>query len=343
LVHPVNSASRPQFTKILRRLLRTGTAALAFLPAAALSQEETATFKVSAGLVTLNVSVKDRAGVPVRGLQKSDFTVREDGKPQEIVFFGQENTPSSIVLLLDVSSSMEGEQLQEAMRAANEFIELARAEDETALIAFNDKVTPLAGFTSDKETLKRRILELRAAGGTALYDAISHGTETLRSARHQRHVLVLFSDGIDADSRRRFADVERLVQASNAVLFAVGEYVGKERKSFMTGSRYYKEPALEVNYNPVWILKQLSEVTGGSAFFPEPGQPLAPVFNRIARELRDQYVLGYAPPAPGDDPRWRSIEVRIDGADVRGYTVRTRKGYLSPGITQSTNQTNNRN
>jgi hypothetical protein len=130
--------------------------------------------------------------------------------------------------------------------------------------------------------------------------------------------------------------VEKIVQASDLALFAVGEYLGAERKSLITGNRYYKDPPLEVNYNPVWVLRQLAEISGGSAVFPEPNQPLSIFFSEIAKELQDQYVIAYAPPPPSAEPEWRSIEVRLTAPGAQGYRIRTRKGYLSSGLKQMT-------
>jgi Ca-activated chloride channel homolog len=288
------------------------------------------TFRVAVGLVTLSVAVKDSGGTHVRGLKKEDFTIFERGAPQEIVQFSEENTPASYVLLLDTSSSMEGDQLREAKRAAHEFIRQTGPNDELALIAFTEQVEVVQPLTAERPPLQQAVETLSARGGTALYDAVAQGLDLLREARYPRRFVILFSDGIDADSRRKFSDIEKLVQASDAAVFAVGEYLGPERARFMTGARYYKEPALEENYNPVWVLRQLSEVSGGAAFFPAAGEPLTPVFERIAREIRDQYVLAYVPPPPSPEPEFRTIEVKLK-TPVPGVTVRTRKGYLSPG------------
>lgn len=325
----------PGRNELAVQLTATGAAAARSSPAGnvpppAAEAEAAPTFKVAVGLVTLNVSVKDASGAPVRGLTKSDFSVFEQGAPQEIAHFSEENTPASFVVLLDTSSSMEGPQIREAKRAALEFVEQSRPADELALVAFDDRIELLQPLTQERSGVRAAIDRLSARGGTALYDALAEGVALMRSARYPRRFVVVFSDGIDADSRRKFSDVERLVEASDVVVFAVGEYLGPERAQFMTGSRYYKEPALEVNYNPVWVLRQMSDVSGGAAFFPEAGQPLSGFFARIAREVQDQYVLGYVPPPPSPQSEFRKIEVKINPARP-GVTVRTRKGYLSPG------------
>jgi Ca-activated chloride channel family protein len=294
------------------------------------------TFKVEVGLVTLGVTVRDQTGAPVRGLERQDFSILEDGVPQQIAQFGEENTPASIVLLLDMSSSMEGAQIAQAKSAAAGFLQRSGAADEIALVAFNDRIDVLQPLTHDRSSMRGAIGKLSARGGTALYDAIARGIDLLKTARYPRHIMLVFSDGIDADSSRKFSAVQQLVQASDVLIYAVGEYAGPERARFMTGSRYYKLPALEENYNPVWVLRELAGVSGGSAAFPQPDEPLGPFFARIAKELKDQYVLAYVPPPPAAQPEFRRIEVRINSPGTQGYSVRTRKGYLSPGTDQLT-------
>jgi len=285
--------------------------------------------ELTASLVLLNVSVKDAHGNPVPALQKSNFMLYEDGVPQEIVSFEEENAPLSIVLLMDVSDSMEGSSLQEAKRAALEFIDQTQPQNEMALIAFNDQVRTLRAFTLDRSPLRTAIDHLTASGGTALYDAIAKAVELMPTARYPRHIIVLLSDGQDEDSGKKFSQVERLVQSTDAVIFAVGEYTEAERKFFMKDKKYYKLPALDVNLNPMWVLRQLSDVSGGAVFFPRPAEPLEPLFALIARELQHQYGLGYIPPARSGPPKFRAIEVRVkDVARPGPIKIRTRKGYF---------------
>jgi len=287
---------------------------------------------LTANLVLLTVSVKDARGHPVPHLQPSDFKVSEDGAPQEIVHFEQGNAPLSVVLLMDTSSSMAGSPLPEAKRAALEFIAQSHPQSEIALVVFNDRVRVVQAFTRDRSQVRAAIHQLTATGGTALYDAVAKAIELMPAAHSARHIIVLLSDGKDEDSGKKFSEVERLVQSSDVVIFAVGEYAEPDRKLFMTGEKYYKEPALEVNLNPVWVLRQLAELSGGGALFPHPRTPLEPFFTLIARELQRQYVLGYIPPARSGEPKFHAIEVRVESAARPGpFTVWTRKGYLSNG------------
>lgn len=304
------------------------------IPLSARAQEQQPqaphTIRVDVELVLLNVSVRNPNNQPVADLKISDFTVYEDGVPQEISYFEQENSPLGVVLLMDVSSSMEGTPLREAKRAAVEFIRQTHPMSEMALLAFNDRVRTVQAFTSERERLQSAIDNLEASGGTALYDALNAAVDLVRTSRHAHRAVLLLSDGKDEDSSRKFAAVEQLVMSSDLSLFAVGEYSPAERKLYLTGSQYYKEPALDVNLSPVWVLRRLAEVSGGDSFFPQPQESLSSVFSRIAQDLQHQYVLGFSPKSASTGGPFHKIEVRVGSQGYPGpLKVRTRQGYVS--------------
>jgi Ca-activated chloride channel family protein len=293
------------------------------------TREDAVAIKVAVNLVLLNVSVRDPDGRPVSNLQRSSFKVYDDGQLQEIAHFEEENTPLGVILLMDASSSMQGSPLEEARRAAREFIAQSHPRTEIAVLAFNDTTQVLQNFTSDRSQVRNAIDRLTARGGTAVYDALAKAITMMGNGKYARPIVVLLSDGKDEDSRSKFHEVEKLVQAGNTVIFAVGEYAESDRKVFMTSEKYYKPPALEVNLNPVWILRQLADLTGGAAYFPHTGESLSQMFTRIAREVQHQYVLGFSPAGDNGESKFHKIEVRVEGAGP--LTVRTRKGYLSGG------------
>jgi Ca-activated chloride channel family protein len=288
------------------------------------------TFKVAVDLVLTTVSVRDTSGNPVPNLTAANFALFEDGKPVPIVHFQEETSPASIMLLIDTSSSMEGTPLQEAQRAAREFLDRTGGANEIALLAFNERVTTVAPF-AERTAVRSAVDGLRASGGTALYDAIARAIEGMRGARHRRRAIVVLSDGKDEDSSSRYGALERLIQSSDVVVFSIGEYAESDRKLFATGNKFYKEPQVEANLNPVWVLRSVAQVSGGEAFFPRSGEPLTPLFSRIARELNHQYVLGFTPQAPSDKPSFHTIEVRVQGTSLPGTVIRARKGYRTSG------------
>ena len=331
-----HSAGRRVRPRARRLAALVALSALAPRPASTqdqpLAPASSAQFKVEVGLVLLAASVRDAAGNPVPALQRADFAVYEDGVEQEIVHFEEEDSPAAIVLLLDASSSMQGGPLQAAQRDALAFIEQVDPESELALLAFDRRPRLVQDLARDRAGLRAAIEQLEARGGTALYDALAQAIELAQTAAANRKIIVVLSDGQDLDSATRFGALVDRVKASAVVIFTLGEYSAAEHKLFMTGAQYTKEPALEVNLNPVWVLQSLAELTGGAAFFPAPGRPLGPLWARIAREIHHQYVLGYHPPPRIGPTRFHQVEVRaISAAHPEPLRVRTRRGYADHG------------
>jgi Ca-activated chloride channel family protein len=293
-------------------------------------EDKAFTLSVAVEEVLLNVSVEDASGKPVTDLQREDFTVFQDGVQQEIRSFGHENVPLSAVLLMDVSSSMQGSPMVEAKVAALAFLGQSQPQDAVSLVAFNDKVEVVRPFTQDMLQVRTGIHSLTASGGTALYDAISKSTELMQKAPHPRHAIILLSDGKDEDSVVKFSAVDRTVQASDVVIFSIGEYAELDRKLFMTEKKYYKQPEYDVNLNPVWVLRSFAELSGGRAFFPKLGDPLEPFFTQIARELHQQYVVTYRPTSTAGQGNFHRIDVKVSSPKHPApLKVRTRKGFLS--------------
>jgi Ca-activated chloride channel homolog len=286
------------------------------------------TLSVAVEEILLNVSVEDSAGRQITDLAKEDFQIFQDGVPQEIKYFGHENVPISVVLLIDISGSMEGSPLVEAKVAALAFLDESRPNDAVSLVAFNDKVEVVRPFTSEMLKVRTGVHSLTSRGGTALYDALSKAVDLTQSAPHPRHVIVLLSDGKDEDSVAKFVAIDKRIQASDVVLFSVGEYAELDRKLFMSGKKYYKPPELDVNLNPVWVLRYFADLSGGRAYFPTLGEPLGPFFSRIARELHQQYVVTYQPTATTGKDHFHTIDVRAKSSRYPSMKVRTRKGYL---------------
>ena len=135
------------------------------------------------------------------------------------------------------------------------------------------------------------------------------------------------------DSRTGFEELQHELVSGEASLYAVGQYSESMRGLYMTGDKYFKPPSLDENLNPVWVLRQLAQWTGGRAVFPGPGDPVAPLFEEIASGLGHQYLLGFDPGTDkdgADEPRFRAIDVTLaPGVQNReSYLVRTRRGYV---------------
>jgi hypothetical protein len=156
-------------------------------------------------------------------------------------------------------------------------------------------------------------------------------------------VIVLLSDGKDEDSVAKFAAVDKRIQASDVVLFSIGEYAELDRKLFMSGKKHYKLPELDVNLNPVWVLRYFADLSGGGAYFPKLGEPLEPFFSRIARELHQQYVVTYQPTATTGKDKFHTIDVRAKSsrypslkcARAKDIWIATLRGCLETWLTAS--------
>jgi VWFA-related protein len=326
---------------------RWAPAVVAFLAAAAGSitaQEGTGPirFRTEVQTVLVPFSVKDASGKPVIGLPPSAITVLDQGVERPVVYLDERDEPLSTVLVLDASSSMRGERLVEAKRAAKTFVERIAADGgdesgppkgELALVAFDERVRVARPWIEDEGRILDDIDAIEAGGGTALFDAIEASLDLVDGASNRRRALVVLSDGKDEDSRQSFSALRERVEASGASLFAVGFYTAEEKRWFTPGRRYFKEPAFEVNLNPAWVLTELAEATGGIALFPSDGQDLAPLFESIAAELRHQYLLAFEPDAGARaGSGFRAIEIRVSSPEHPGpLRVRGRRGYFLPG------------
>src|SRR5688572_1267324 len=172
-------------------------------------REDAVAIKVAVNLVLLNVSVRAPDGRPISNLQRSNFKIYDEGALQEIAHFEEENTPLGVILLMDSSSSMRGSPLEEARRAAREFVAQSHPKTEIAVLAFNDTTQVLQDFTSDRLQVRTAIDRLSARGGTAVFDGLTKAIGMMGAGKYARPIIVLLSDGKDEDSRSKFHEVEK--------------------------------------------------------------------------------------------------------------------------------------
>jgi Ca-activated chloride channel homolog len=267
---------------------------------------------VTTELVVLPVSVTDSKGTFVSGLRLENFRVLEDGRPQKITLFADEDNPITVGLIVDHSRSM-GPKLPGVAEAVLTFAHSSNSEDEMFVVDFGDSVSieHMGGkdFTSDPKELEQAVAAVTARGRTALYDAIIQGLDQLRRGRRDKKALVIVSDGGDNASAHKFGDVLDLARRSHAVIYAIG----------LVGDRSEEE-------NPE-VLKKLCRETGGIAFFPRPEESVPDISKRIARDLREQYTLAYAPEKKAKTEAFRKIAVEVSAPGHGKMHVRTRAGY----------------
>jgi Ca-activated chloride channel family protein len=272
---------------------------------------------VNVELVQLPVSVLDKNGLPVRGLQQEHFAVYEDKVLQDISLFKQEDIPLSIVLVIDASGSM-SDKRDRVSTAAMTFVRESNPEDETSIVSFGDDVNLEQDFTSNTHKLNLALEGISSTGDTSLYDAVMLAARHLKEEGfHEKRVLLVVSDGEDNHSQYKLKEVLAAIRESKIILYTVGLI-----------SSYPTTMFGDVGKKP---LKQLAEVTGGASYFPKNVGDVEEVCKRIARDLRNQYTIGYRPSNETLDGSWRKVVVQVNPPKTTPKVrVRTKQGYYAP-------------
>jgi Ca-activated chloride channel family protein len=292
-------------------------AALVAAPAAQRLPQQPGRIRTGVELVSLNVTVSDGARF-VGGLKQDDFEVFEDGTEQAVSFFSNIQQPSALAILLDTSNSME-EKLATAQEAAVGFAKRMRSDDTIEVIDFNSQVRIVQPFTSDEAALERAIRGTTVNGSTSLYNAIYISLKELKRERARtaeeirRQAIVVLSDGDDTSSLVEYDEVLDLAKRSETAIYAIG------LRQSESGKSRFKEAE--------FVLRQLSQETGGRAFFPNSVAELPKIYQTISDELSSQYSLAYTSKNPLKNGAWRRIVVRVKPP---GLTARTRQGYYGP-------------
>lgn len=250
--------------------------------------------------ITVWVQVTDAAGNPVSTLPDSDFTLLESGQPAQIkeVFQAGEQGAVSTVLAIDRSGSMlDLGKIDAAKAAAKTFVDLMRAEDTAAIVAFNTQVDVIQPLTSDKAALSSAIDSIEAFNDTAMYDALATSIATLGQVQGRRVVIVL-SDGLDNSSRETADTILGSIQGAELSIYAIG--LGDP--SAGTGSTSGIDEA---------ALRAIAEKTNGTyAYAPGPDD-LTALYQQISLRLQNEYRLTYTSPNTLRDGFERGLEVRV--------------------------------
>ncbi|MGB8541883.1 MAG: VWA domain-containing protein [Candidatus Acidiferrales bacterium] len=270
-------------------------------------------------VVVLNASVRDHKGENVTDLTQDDFRVKEDGLEQKVVYFKREDVPVTIGIVVDDSGSMR-EKKAEVVEASLDLARSSNPQDQMFVVSFNSHVSfglP-AGvlYTSDVSELSNAFSNLRTTGKTALYDALMVAIEHLGRSPLQRKAILLISDGGDNASRHTLGQVISMADQSNAEIYTIGAFDESDDD---------KNPG---------VLKHLATLTGGQFFAPAKLSDLPGICEKIARDIRSQYVLAYTPPNHAADSTFHKIQVSATGPHHSKLHVRTREGYYG-NATQS--------
>jgi len=288
------------------------------LAAAALAQEPT--FRVDVSLVPIFATVKASNGRLIGSLEKEDFTILDNGAPQQIATFERRTEQPLMVSLLIDNSGSTAKDLKYEVQSVNRFIRAlfgsGNPKDSLALYSFNYEVRELTRPTRNLATLERKLSELKSEAGTSLYDAIFLASRDLEN-REGRKVILIVTDGGDTTSSKDFHAALKAAHLADAVIYSVlvmpitndaGRNIGGEN-----------------------ALTTMGERTGGRVFAPSLGPGIDQAFTDILKELRTQYLLGFYPKnAPLTADPFHRIEVKVRG-DLR---VSARNGYYGETVAQ---------
>jgi len=283
--------------------------------------------------VVLKVTITDKSGGFVTGLQTTNLEVSIDKKPAQIVSLSQTDEPVSVGILLDSSGSASKRSTEQTARdflkvraALGRFLASSNKANDYFLMGFNTKPQLLSDWTSDPATIIGKFDHLVVSGSTALYDACYVAINKLQGARHSKRALILMSDGQDNLSRYTFNELRDFLRETDVLLYAI-----HFPDSVDVGS--------SLGMEGMGILDELSFISGGKSFWNKDGAALElkhanAVFEIIAMELRNQYRLSIVSNEPLVTKKWHKVKVKVNlPHDVRpqfkGVSARTREGFYA--------------
>jgi VWFA-related protein len=265
--------------------------------------------------VVLNATVLDGTKL-VPDMKKENFTIFEDGVKQTLISFQHTDVPVSIALVVDNSGSMSRKR-PSVNKSALDLVQASNPQDEAFVVNFSDEAFIDQEFTSDVNKLRDGLGHIESRGGTALYDAVVASADKLvADARRPKQVLVIITDGEDNASTLTLEQtIRRVQQLSGPEIYTIGLLFGDENSR--SEIRHARR-----------ALEMLSTETGGIAFFPKSIEQIDEVAAEVARDIRNQYTLGYHSTKPSSEPGFRRIQVNAEEKGMGKLTVRTRTGYF---------------
>lgn len=296
------------------RVAAVATAALWLLAAPLPARQQV--FRATTDVVTLPVTVTAKGDTLVHGLQKDQFEVLEDGRPQTLTYFATGATPDvplHLGLLLDTSASMQRD-LPQATSAAIRFINTLDEARDVTFVDFATQVRVSRFSPGSYPHLFERMRGNTADGYTALYDALAMYLAAAEAQDGQK-VLLLYTDGGDSRSETTFSQLVEMLRLSQVMVYVVG-YMEHQ-----TGT----ERAVQT-----MRMNDVAHQTGGAAFYPGRKEDLEKIYGRILDELKSRYTLGYVSTNAAKDGTFRKVQVRVRAPEVSGLKVRTRPGYFAP-------------
>lgn len=272
------------------------------------------TFHVDVKLVNIFVNVTDRNGAIVGALTRDDFAVFEDNRPQTIAFFDRESAmPLNLTLAIDTSGSVRKDMSLEAGAARRFAQAILRPQDQMSILQFATEVRELTPFTNKISVIDHGLNQLHGDFATALYDAISVGSERL-GTRQGRKVLIVVSDGDDTAKNSTYDDALEQALRNEVMIYSIIDVPIEASAGRDLGGEH--------------ALITLAEQTGGKHFYVADGG-LDKAFAKVSDDLRTQYVLGYYPRNQEPGKNFHRIAVTIPRAANEEFNVRNKVGYYA--------------
>jgi Ca-activated chloride channel homolog len=280
------------------------------------SQDAPFKLSVNVDLTEVHVNVTDEKDRPVGNLKKENFRVFEDRTEQKITVFKHEDAPLSLGLVIDNSRSIEPRK-KRLDAAALSFVRKGNPNDETFIVHFDDTARLALDFTDSIPALESALASVKPYGQTAIYDALILALEHMEQSRHLKKALLLITDGVDNSSKHTLSEAVEATKRSRVAVYTVGLLS-------MSGGQKAEDSLIRI-----------AESSGGHAYFPNNEDEARMYMERVARDLREQYTLGYFPSNPTRNGGWRSV--RVDVLPPPGLpataklTANYRHGYYGPG------------
>jgi Ca-activated chloride channel family protein len=278
----------------------------------------------------LTVTVIGPNGGFLAGLTRDSFAVFEGKSQHKINYFDSADAPVSVGVLVDVSGSVRRRTVEAARRVALQFIEQSHPENEYFIGEFGNGLRGLIDWTRDRQAIAEGLSKLATGNGakqkpepkgqTPLYDSCVAALEKMASAAHPKRVILLIGDGGgDNDSKHSFADIRRRIRDSDVLMYAIN--INIERNSSIP------------NIAAQAIFDELTNLSGGRAYFVDNEKDSTEATKRLAMELRHQYVIGFTPAdARGErGGEWKKVKIKLTlpGTSTRNVFIRSREGYVS--------------
>jgi VWFA-related protein len=284
---------------------------------------------VAPQLMRVNASVTDRNGRAIAGMRDADFVVYEDGSERRIVNVTPASEPFNLVLMLDVSGSVE-ERIDFIRKAARDFLRTASPQDRISIISFNEDIRVISNFTTDRSLLSKRLDELDAGGSTALYDALGYTlVDTLKPLRGERTAVVIMSDGDDNKSFVPFPAILEAVIESGALIYPLYVPSGLIPEASVPKPSLTVDPMrskyLTITSRAAQEGEKLASVSGGLFYPIKRLEDLQKAYDDVVAQMRTAYTITYSSTANGTGQRRVRVRTNRDGASVR----------LSPAVTTS--------